>query len=103
MISLAAFLLMYWWIVPSGGEQEYVCCLAKAGMAVATNIAAITKAAVTTNIMRLIGTALPVEGRRKEGVRPPPLLASPLSVREAGASSHPPYRLSLGLLGSCYE
>jgi len=53
---------------------------AKAGAAMATIIAAVTKAAVTINMMRLISTTLPVEGRSKKGVKPPLLLASPLSA-----------------------
>ena len=54
---------------------------AKAGIAMANVIAAITKAAVTNNMMRLISASPSVEGRRKKGVKTPaPACYSPLSV-----------------------
>jgi hypothetical protein len=71
----------------------------------ATIIAAITKAAVATNMMRLISTTLPVEGRSKKGVKPPPCLLAPSvlisvlgnseGIKRAGASTP---RLSATLL-----
>jgi hypothetical protein len=86
-------------VVPEGhgGSAK---CDACAGPA---TTAAIHSAAVTTNMMRLISASLSVEGRRKKRCKSPPLLASPPSVREAGAPSHPPDGLSLELLGGCYE
>jgi hypothetical protein len=74
---------------------------AKAGIAMATIIAAMTSATVAKNMLHLISTTLPVMGWRKKGIRLPPLLASPLSVEEAGASLHPPKRVSLVLLERC--
>jgi len=67
-------------------------------MTIATIIVAITNAAVMTLSMRFISTTLPVVRWGKKRCKSPPLLASPLSVREAEASSHPPYGLSLELL-----
>jgi hypothetical protein len=57
----------------------------------ATIIAAITKAAVTTNMMRFISTTLPVEGRGKKRCEDPrPCLLAPSVSGRRGHRRIPP-------------
>ena len=56
----------------------------------ATIMAAITKAAVTINIMRLISTTLPVEGRGKKRCEDPrPCLLAPQCPGGGGTVASP--------------
>ncbi len=65
---------------------------AKAGIAMATIMAAITKAAVTTNIVRLISTILSVAGRRKDE-DPRPCLLAPKCLGGRGTGVSPKARI----------
>ena len=74
---------------------------AKAGIAMAAIIAAMTSATVTNKSIRFISTTLSVAGRRKKGVSPPLRLANELTLPSPEREAPPPFTVSLVLLGRC--